>query len=331
MTTPPSGGPATGGPATGGAIGQLTRLLAMIPWLLQRPGVSVAETAAEFDISEEQLRADLGLAFFCGLPGHLPDDLIDVSLDGDTIVVANADTIARPLRFAPDEVVALVTALRVLADIPGPARPEAVDRVIAKLEGAAGDAADSHRKITIALEGADEHADPLRTALSEQRRVRLRYYVPARDEVTEREVDPLRLLVAGGRTYLEGWCLTADDVRIFRLDRIESLEVLDDATARRTLPPQRDLTQGVFDTTSAPWLVRLRLSARAHWVLDAFPVVVVSDTPDLIVDLPVGDLGWARRLVLQLGGDATPLDPPDLVTAVRDEAGRALAAYPPSG
>jgi proteasome accessory factor C len=152
---------------TTGAVGQLTRLLALIPWLLQRPGVTAQEAAAEFGISEAQLRADLGLAFFCGLPGHMPDDLIDVSYDGDQIVVTNADTIARPLRFAPDEAVALIAGLRAMAEIPAPTRPDVLDRVIAKLERAAGDAADSHRQVTVAIEGSTPFDAEISQALRE--------------------------------------------------------------------------------------------------------------------------------------------------------------------
>ena len=136
------------------AVEQLSRLLALIPWLLTRPGVSLADAAAQFDVSEDQLRADLELAFMCGLPGHLPDDLIDVSLDADHIVVSNADTIARPLRFAPDEAVALLVGLRSLADLPAPAGNDALDRVIAKLERAAGDAASTHRQVSVKIQSA---------------------------------------------------------------------------------------------------------------------------------------------------------------------------------
>ena len=114
----------------------------------------MAEAAAEFGVSQEQLRADLELAFMCGLPGHLPDDLIDVSLEGDHIVVSNADTIARPLRFAPDETVALLVGLRSLADLPTPAGHDALDRVLAKLERAAGDAADTHRQVSVKIQSA---------------------------------------------------------------------------------------------------------------------------------------------------------------------------------
>jgi predicted DNA-binding transcriptional regulator YafY len=63
-------------------------------------------------------------------------------------------------------------------------------------------------------------------------------------------------------------------------------------------------------------------------VLEAYPSEVVQREPDLVVELPVGDLGWARQLVLQLGGTARPLAPPELLDAVRDEAQAALAGYP---
>ncbi len=310
--------------STGGAVGQLTRLLALIPWLLQRPGVSVADAAAEFGISEQQLRADLGLAFFCGLPGHMPDDLIDVSLENDQIVVTNADTIARPLRLAPDEAVALLAGLRALADLPAPTGPDVIDRVIAKLERAAGDAADAHRHVKVSIEGAGEAQDAVGTALREGRRLALEYYVPARDEVTSREVDPLRLLLVDGQSYLEAWCLLAGDLRIFRLDRIQSAQVLDLPASPRPVPPAR---AGIFDSDTAAWRVRLALSQRAEWVLDAFPSTVIESEPELVVELSVADLGWAKQLVMRLGGTVRPLAPLELVDAVRTETELALAAY----
>jgi proteasome accessory factor C len=311
-----------------GAVGQLTRLLALIPWLIQRPGVTIDEAAAEFEVSPDQLRADLELAFLCGLPGHLPDDLIDVSLDGDRIVVSNADTIARPLRLAPDEAVALLTGLRALADIPTPTGPDVLERVIAKLERAAGDAADAHRSVRVAIEGGGESTDPARAAIAEglhaQRRLTLHYYVPARDEITVRDVDPVRLLVVDGHGYLEGWCLSADDWRLFRLDRVHEVHVT--ATPAQTHPAPAP-RQAVFDSEAAPWRVRLALEERAAWLVEAYQATVVQHEPELVVELPVADLGWARQLVLRLGRDVRPLAPAELVSDVHREARAALEAY----
>ena len=79
---------------------RLPRLLALVPYLMSHPGAQVPEVAKIFGLSEKQLIDDLQLVWMCGLPGHTPGDLIDVSWDGGEIVIDNADTIARPLRLS---------------------------------------------------------------------------------------------------------------------------------------------------------------------------------------------------------------------------------------
>jgi proteasome accessory factor C len=99
--------------------GQLTRLLALVPYLLARPGVRVADVAATFGVPEERLRKDLDLLWVCGLPGHGPGDLIDVEFEGDTVTLTEPAGVTRPLRLTVDEALALVVALRALAETPG--------------------------------------------------------------------------------------------------------------------------------------------------------------------------------------------------------------------
>ncbi len=98
-----------------GATTRLSRLLAMVPWLLQRQGVPLEEAANQFGISVDELVKDLELLFVCGTPGHLPDDLIDAEWESGRVYLTNADTIARPLRLAVDEAVALLAGLKTLA------------------------------------------------------------------------------------------------------------------------------------------------------------------------------------------------------------------------
>lgn len=315
--------------APGGAVAQLSRLLALIPWLLARPGVGVEETAREFGVTPAQLRKDLELAFLCGLPGHMPDDLIDVQLDGDRIVVSNADTIARPLRLRPDEAIALLVGLHTLAAVPGLHARGALDRATAKLERAAGDAADAVRRITVSVEADPELAGVLASAVADGHRVRLRYYVPARDEVTDREVDPMRLLVVDGRAYLEGWCHLAEDVRLFRLDRVESAQVLTTAADVPEAARERDLAEALFLPGPDDLRVVLDLSPPARWVVDAYPYEAAEDLDDgrLRVTLRAGDARWLERLLLRLGGTATVVEPPSVARDVVATARAARQAY----
>ena len=114
---------------------RLGRLLNLVPYLQARPGIRVAEAARDLGITERQLREDLELLWVCGLPGYGPGDLIDMAIDGDQVTITYDAGIDRPLRLTPDEALALVVALRMLAETPGVAERAAVERALGTAAG----------------------------------------------------------------------------------------------------------------------------------------------------------------------------------------------------
>src|ERR671930_1959552 len=110
------------------AADRLPRLLALVPYLLARPGIRVAEAATDFGVTEAQLRRDLQLLWMCGLPGHGPGDLIDLSFEGDTVTVTYDAGMSPPLRMTAAEATSLLVALRALAETPGITDTDAVRR-----------------------------------------------------------------------------------------------------------------------------------------------------------------------------------------------------------
>jgi proteasome accessory factor C len=164
--------------------------------------------------------------------------------------------------------------------------------------------------------------------LKQGRRVHLTYVVPARDERTERDVEPLRLLVAEGRPYLEAWCLRAEDVRLFRVDRVEDARMLDEPVQLRKLEP-RDLSAGLFQPAEDAAVAVLDLDGPARWITEQYAIDEAVEQPDgtVRVRLRVADLAWLRRLVLRQGGAARVVSPPELAEQVRRAAGDALKAY----
>jgi proteasome accessory factor C len=220
-----------------------------------------------------------------------------------------------------------------LAEVPGLEDRSAMSRLIAKLEAAAGEAASASAQVAVQVDFPDEEAERLaaqiRAALSAGRRLHLRYYVPGRDEATERDVDPMRLLVVEGRPYLEGWCLRAEGVRLFRLDRVLGLEVLDVPAAPPAEAVGVDVDEGLFRPSPDDVHVVLELSAAGRWVAEYYPCESVSDLPDgrLRVVLRTPDTGWVRRLALRLGEDGRIVSPAFLVGEIRDAATAALENY----
>jgi proteasome accessory factor C len=315
-------------------LDQLPRLLALVPYLLQRPGVPFATAAADFGVTEDRLRKDLNLLWLCGLPGHYPGDLIEIEFEGDTITLSDAQGVDRPLRLTVDEALALVVALRTLAETPGLAETEPVLRALAKVEAAAGSAAAPAERVEVALVGDDvagaaEVLPVIREALAAQRALFLRYWTAGRDETTERTVDPLRLVTADGQAYLEAWCRRAEGVRMFHLGRVQDAKVLDEPAAPPADVSSRDLSQGLFQPGELDTVVKLALEPGAAWVSDYYPCDRVEDLGDgrQVVTLRTQGTVWVRRLALSLGSRGRVLEPPELAERVRADAQRALAAY----
>jgi proteasome accessory factor C len=317
---------------TTGTTDRMTRLLALVPYLTARPeGVRVAEAARDFGVTERQLRSDLELLWMCGLPGYGPGDLIDLSFEGERVRVTFTAGMARPLRLTTDEAVALVVALRTLLELPGLAEREAVSRALAKVSAAAGHAADRVTPVAVSVDAREEALAVVKDGLERKRALHLHYYVPTRDERTERTVDPMRLLLVDGKWYLEAWCRRAEGVRLFRLDRVDDVVVLEERAAPPPQAHERDVDHGVYQPDPASPAVRLRLSRSARWVADYYPVDTVAAVDDppggLAVTVRTQDLAWARRLVASLGGEARVDEPADLATQVAADARAALARY----
>jgi proteasome accessory factor C len=309
---------------------RLARVLSLVPYLQQHPGVPVADAAAVFGVSEKQLRDDLDLLFYCGLPGYTPGDLIEVSYEGKRITLRNADTMARPLTLTPEEALALVVAARALAAEPGLVERDALSRAIAKLEAACGSAMErSSGRVEVSLDEAGETLARVERAVEQGRRLHLRYHNPSRDEVSERDVDPMRVVNADGRWYLEAWCRRVDAVRMFRLDRVlEAVELDLPAEVPASVAP-RDISEGLYLPAPEDPLVTLELAREARWVADYYPYETVSELPDggLRLALRVHDDGWLRRLLLRVGPAARVVSPASLAEDVRRTAERALAVY----
>ncbi len=322
-----SGAPPRVTPATD----RLQRLLALVPYIVSRKVVGLADTAAAFGLTERELVDDLNMLWCVELRSPDPYCPIDLSYEGGEIVVSEAESIDRPLRLGVDEASALLVALRMLAEVPDLEDRSALSRTIAKLEAAAGAAGAASAQVAVQVDdaGVGRALAQVRDALNRGRRLHMSYYVPGRDEATERDVDPMRLLVVEGRTYLEGWCLRAEAVRLFRLDRVLALAVLDVPASVPAAARPRDVDQGLFRPSDDDVRVELELSVAGRWVAEYYPCEQVDELGDgrLRVGLRTPDTRLVRRLALRLGEDGRVISPPELAARVREDAAAALAEY----
>ncbi|MGO3325843.1 helix-turn-helix transcriptional regulator [Gordonia sp. (in: high G+C Gram-positive bacteria)] len=312
---------------------RLSRLLAMVPYFLARPGIKLSTAAADLGLTQKQLTKDLEQLFLCGLPGYMPDDLIDIEFSSGYVHVGFTAGMDRPLKLTGTEANMLLIALRTLLDT-GAFDADAVRRAMAKVEEAVGE---SHTPVSAAATAADDPVrQAIRTAVADAVALTIRYYTPSRDEVTERVVDPIMIKAVDGHSYLEAWCRSSDAVRLFRFDRVLQAEPLDEPSS----PPERSPAKTVAAGSSAlpedlP-TVRIEIDPDARWLLEYYAADADDDLDTAPDDAPVvatlryGSPQWLERFLLGFGGRVRLVEPArdgDVAESVAATARSARARY----
>lgn len=305
---------------------RLSRLLALVPWLVQHNGTSMDEAAAHFGISVEQLEQDLWLLVCCGLPGHGPDQLIDIQFwdDDGRIDVIDPQTLSRPLRLTVQEATSLLVGLRILAQVPGDHDRGVLASVTAKLEQASGEAMHDGERIVIVDEVSDEVRTAIEMSLRQGTALDIVYLGATNDEVTHRRIDPSALVHRDGRTYLQAWCRSAEAWRTFRLDRI--LEAAPSGEAARVPEPEPAPRQVAVESGQR---VEIGFSSAGRWLVDLWGGTLTVDSGEGPgrAWMQVGDIAWLRRALLGAGGQVWVVSPAPLRERIRCDAEAALAAY----
>lgn len=306
-----------------GAEERLRRLLVMLPWLMERGEVSVAETAGRFGLSEREVVKDLELASMCGLPPFM-DELIDVFIDEGMIWVGVPRLFTRPLRLNSVEAWELLAAGRAAMELPGADRSGPLGRGLAKLASALGE--DDTAGVRIDLDGPPV-TEEIVAATGEAAQLRIVYRSASTDEATERTVVPRQVFADRGEWYVMADDDRSGELRTFRIDRIESIE-----RTGETVPSSGgDLpVPGTWFSDGSIPRVTLRLGPGARWVAERYPVDEVS-APDadgrVTVRLPVANDTWLARTLLRLGSEAEVVEPDRYRDLAAEAARRVLARY----
>ncbi len=290
---------------------RLSRLLVMLPWLMERESVPLAEVAERFGLSEAEVTEDLELASLCGLPPYA-DELIDLFIDDGVVFMGVPRVFTRPLQLTSVEAFELLVAVRAALRLPGVDRDGALVRGLNKLAAALGEPGIIDEDVTIEIEQPPA-VDDLLEAVRRVEVVGMEYWSPSNDETALRRVVPRQVFTDRGRWYVTGidtgLGASIDAIRTFRIDRIISLE----RTGEFVDPPDEELpAPGEWFGDPALTRARLRLPASLLWMVEKYPVDEIDhlDGGDVVeVVLAVTSEHWLARLMVRLGPSAEVIEP----------------------
>jgi len=299
---------------------RLRRLLVMLPWLMERGDVPVAEVADRFGLSEQHVIADLERASLCGLPPYV-DEMIDLYIDDGIVHVGVPRLFTRPLRLTSSEGFSLLAAGTAALELPGADRDGPLGRAMAKLARSLGDTP----ALAVELE-RPPLLDVVQHATDGAERLAISYWSAGRDELTERTIAPQATFVERGNFYVVADDSRHGDERTFRIDRIDAARPTGEHFTKRavTLPIDGRWFEGAEGID-----VVIVIPADAAWVVERYPVHAITVLGDgrVEVRLAVVSDRWLARLLLRIGPGAEVVEPVDRRQLNAQAAANVLGRY----
>lgn len=172
--------------------------------------------------------------------------------------------------------------------------------------------------------GANEAGPPclamVQQAVARRRVLAMAYRGRERPEETAREVEPLGVVFYGGNWYLVAWCRLRKDLRHFRVDRIQDLELRPDTFGTRdgfSLSAHMEDYARQGETFPAKvWFAR-EVQERARNESYATLVAGASRDGGTEFSMLTWSYDWLARWLLSFGDKAEALEPEELRERVR--------------
>lgn len=303
------------------ATDQLRRILFLIPRLADGEPHSLEQVSRLAGVDREVVLRDIeSISERFEVPGGFVEGL-QIYIEADDVSVV-PNHFLRPMRLTRSELLALELGLAMLRGERPQEEHRAIDGAVARLRGALArlpdqEVADDFRVASLSAAGDLEHLRRLREAFRTRRKVRLGYRKAGEEEESTRVICPYGIVFANGMWYAVAHCESSDGLRIFRLDRVEEVELLDARYASpRGFSLDAVVKHGKAFQSSGTETLRVRYSPRiARWIAEREGKPLKEDG-SLVLEHPLADEEWALRHLLQYGPDVTVLDPPGMREAI---------------
>ena len=311
-----------------------TRLITLIMTLQHQPNQKAADLAEKLGVSVRTLHRYFGMLDEMGIPIYAERG----PYGGFSLVRGYK---LPPLVLTPEEAVAIYLGTSLVGEMWGRLYQESAGGALAKLENVLPDEqraeiAWARRSLfATGMHRADPSAqapylEKLRHAAREHRQIGMEYQSTTKSKSTQRQVDPYALVHRSGWWYVVGYCHLREAPHTFRVDRIQSLELLD-----QTFPPPDDFDVHAYlerEFADQPAVhAKLRFTPEGAYLAkgNIVPWESLHENPDGSVDvgLSAPDLPWLASITLSFANWVTVLDPPELREMVHDWARSVVELY----
>ena len=302
-------------------------MLALTGYLISNRQQKIEDVAKHFQVTEKEIFSAVVTISLSGVGLYRPDELffLDYDLLEEGIVdLSFAPTLEAVPRLSTRQAAAIASGLAYLVDLVDPAD----QKEISELLGILGKGALGQKDLPFMVQPVRGDADlkKARLAVAERRAIKCSYR-NSTGEVSDREIEPIRLESREATWYLRGFCRTNNEDRIFRLDRMRDIVVLNVFSERFGSSKE---TEEIYEIRATDTEVLFEVDPEAFSLIaDYKPDFEIRGNKSVQVRISIGHLENLGRIVARYSGKVRVLAPETARVAVRDFAAAALGELPP--
>ena len=299
---------------------KIDRLIGIVSILLQRDSVTASVLAEQFEVSERTIHRDIEQLCRAGIP-----IVTRQGAGGGISIMENYKMDKTVLTKA--EMRDVLAGLRSLDSVTGSKR---YGQLMEKLSAGSSDFMTGDQSVWIDLsswygDSLKPKIETVRRAIDARLRLRFLYYSPKGEN--RREVEPCCLIFRWSSWYLWGWCISREDFRLFKLNRMDSLEITEGHFSPRPVPLPDLRTERIF-----PGGVRVKalFAPECKWrLIEEFGPGAIEQRPDgrLLFQADYTDRESLFTWLLTFGDRAELLEPADMRRDIRTLAARLEKLY----
>ena len=292
------------------------RTMDLIPYILENPGVSISSLATRFSVTQKQIENDLQLIFMCGLPGYTPYELIDIVFEDGIVSVIDPQVLDKPRRFNKNELIVIALGLQILIEI-NKSHPSQLEK-LQSLSRKISKLGSSNSIMFNAVGTQSAYLDLIAKAISERKKLSIKYNSLVKDKKTNRIVDPQRTYFLNGNLYLSAFDLEVRSDRVFKVDLIEDCEIVD---FEDNVSPQKP--EKTFEV-----ILDVRKHHRSFIERNSSVISASKELDDgFEVHIQISNLEWLKRSILSNAPGISISSPSQLANEVLESAKSVLALY----
>ncbi|MDR3586358.1 MAG: YafY family protein [Desulfosporosinus sp.] len=299
---------------------QINRLFEIVYILLNKKTTTAKELAERFEVSVRTIYRDIDTLSSAGIPIYASQgkgggiSLLDDYILNKSILSENEQ----------NEILFALQSLTVTQN------PE-TDRVLSKLSSLFNKNKINWIEVDLSHWGSDKHKicefTLLKNAILNHQIIEFNYYNSS-GEKSSRKVEPIKLIFKVKAWYLQGFCLSKNANRTFKISRMSNVQVTQEIFVDR-LP--KELPEDIKEQSSQKWIaVQLKISPQgAYRVFDEFDEKEITKNQDgsftIATALPESE--WLFGYILSFGTDIEVLTPQNIRAMIRNKLDEIIEKY----